>query len=97
MTQNWLITFMSPFKKLQRQSTTFSKDTNVVTINRGIGQHGRNIISNLLCRENIVMLQRKRTSSLRITKRCSIGCQRYWDDVLQVSISNFRLIRYLME
>src|SRR5436305_10309291 len=88
---------MSPFKRLQHQSTTFSKGRNVATINHGIGHHGQNIVLNLLCRENILTPKRRRTSSLRITKMCFVECQEYWDNVLQASLSGFRPIHYLMK
>jgi len=32
------------------------------------------------------MLKRRQTSSLKITKRCSVGCQEYWDNVLQYNM-----------
>src|SRR5436305_11072937 len=97
MTKNWLTTFMSPFKWLRRQSTTFSKERNVVNISHGIGQHGQSIVSSLSCRGNISTLKRRRISSLRITKRYSVGCQEYWDNVLQVSLSSFRPIHCQMD
>src|SRR5438477_8115385 len=88
---------MSLFSRPRRQSTTFSKGRNVASMNHGIGQDGQSIVSRPLCRGNILMLKRRWISSSRIIKRCSAGCQEYWDNVRQASLSSSRPTHYLTE
>src|SRR5215510_1810217 len=97
MTKNWLIIFISLFKKLQLQSIICSKGRSAVIISHGTGRPGQNIISSPSCQENILMLKRRQISSLKTIKRYSTGCRRYWDSVLQAFISGFKPIHYQME
>src|SRR5579859_914334 len=97
MIKNQSIDFTSPFRCVRPQSTTFSKERNVATINHGIGRHVQSTVSSLLCRKNILMLKKRQTSSLKIMMRYFIECRKYWDNALQASLPSFKPIHYRME